>query len=133
MARSSPLIVTAIQISSVVLVYSSNKNVVFESALLDGAVWESHFPVAMLDTLFPLALIDRAVGPKHFTISLSFVINIVAFVNVTALPVEDAVAVFAVLLILSIILVARIYIDLFLPFTSSVLEALFELADVDTS
>jgi len=129
--RTSPLIVTAMLLT--LLVDSTNKYVVFKSAFFDGTIGESHLAIAMLDTLLPLALIYGAICPEHFSITISFIVNIVALVDIAALPIEHTVAVFTVLRVLTIVLVARSDINLFFPLAFAMFEAFFEFAHVNTS
>jgi hypothetical protein len=93
------------------------KNVIFKLSFLDGAVWEGHFSVAMLDTSFPFSLIEGAVGPEHFAVTISLVVNIVTFVDISRFPHEYTKPIFAILCVFTIILIAWSDILLFFPFT----------------
>lgn len=119
--------------AQILLIDSTDKDVVFETTLFYGAVWKSHLAISMLDTLLPLSLVDGAICPEHFSIPLSLIVKVVTLVDITALPIEDTIAVFAVLLVLTIILVAWCDIGLLFPFAFAVLEALFEVSYVHTS
>jgi hypothetical protein len=113
--------------------FSANEDVVLKFSFFYGSIWESHLAIAMLDALLPLALINGTIGPEHFTIPITLIVKVAASVYVTALPSEYAIAVFAILCVLTIILVARCHILLFLPFAFAMLKALLELTHIDTA
>ena len=132
MARATLRLTPTMQVRSAVLILISYKDIVFESSLLDGAIWEGHLAVAMLDALLPLALVDGAVGPEHLTVTLSLVIDVAALVDIAAFPSEDTIAILPVLRVLTIVLVAWRHILLLLPLAFSMLQALLELTHIDT-
>ena len=133
MARAAlRLTAAAMQIRGTLMVLISDEDVVLESSLLDGAIWEGHLAVAMLDALLPLALVDGAIGPEHLTIPISLIIDVATLVDVAAFPSEDTIAVLPVLAVLTIILVAWCHILLLLPLALAMLQALPELAHIDT-
>ena len=120
------------QVCGTLMVLISDEDVVLESSLLYGAIWEGHLAVAMLDSLLPLALVDGAIGPEHLTIAFSLIIYVAAFVDVATFPSENTIAVLPVLGILTIILVAWCHILLLLPLALAMLQALPELPHIDT-
>jgi hypothetical protein len=50
----------------------------------------------MLDPSGPLPLIDASICPPHFSIPISFILFIFSLVDVSAGPIEDAVAMFLI-------------------------------------
>jgi hypothetical protein len=60
----------------------------------------------VLDALLPFALIYGAVGPKHFSITISLIVHIAAFEDVSAFPRKDTVAALSIVDIFSLILIA---------------------------
>ena len=120
------------QVSGALIVLISNEDVILESSLLDGAIWEGHLTVAMLYALLPLALVDGAIGPEHLAVAFSLIIDVAALVDVAAFPSEYTVAVLPILGILTIVLVAWCHILLLLPLALAMLQALPELAHIDT-
>ena len=132
MARATLRLTPPMQVRSAVLVLISYKDIVLESSLLDGAIWEGHLAVAMLDSLLPLALVDGAVGPEHLAVTFSLVIDVAALVDIAAFPSEDTIAILPVLRVLTIVLVAWRNILLLLPLALAMLQALPELAHIDT-
>jgi hypothetical protein len=72
-----------IQFSVSIIVIVAQKDVILESSLFDGAVWKCHFTIAVLNASFPLALVEGSICPEHLAIAVSFIINIVAFVNIS--------------------------------------------------
>ena len=132
MARAALRLTPAIQVRGALMVLISDEDVVLESSLLDGAVWEGHFAVAMLYALLPLALVDGAIGPEHLTVAFSLIIYVAALVDVAAFPSEDTITVLPVLCVLTIILVAWCHILLLLPLSLAMLQALPELTHIDT-
>jgi hypothetical protein len=131
-ARASLRLAPALQVRGALMVLISDENIVLKSSLLYGAIWEGHLSVAVLDALLPLALVDGPIRPEHLTVAFSFVIDITALVDVAAFPSEDTIAVFPVLRVLTIVLVAWVYILLLLPLALAMLQALSELAHIDT-
>lgn len=83
----------------------------------------------------PSASIDRAISPPHLTKSLSFVVNITAAVGVAALPFEVAPAVFLIHIVISLIVVGATTLNFcfFLPFSVSMLKAVFKGALVSVA
>lgn len=132
MARPTLRLTPAMQVRGALMVLISDEDVVLESSLLDGAIREGHLAVAMLDALLPLALVDGTIGPKHLTIAFSLIIYVAALVDVAAFPSEDTIAILPVLRVLTIILVAWCHILLLLPLSLAMLQALPELAHIDT-
>jgi len=120
------------QVSGALIVLISNEDVILESSLLDGAIWEGHLTVAMLYALLPLALVDGAIGPEHLAVAFSLIIDVAALVDVAAFPSEYNVAVLPILGILTIVLVAWCHILLLLPLALAMLQALPELAHINT-
>ena len=85
----------------------------------------------MLDAHAPLALIYRAVGPEHLSIPVTLIVLIVALIDVPALPREHSVAIFSIVTILAVVLIARSGgIRLLLPFPLAMLEAFLEVTDI---
>ena len=132
MARPALRLTPAMQVCGTLMVIISDKDVVLESSLLDGAIWEGHLAIPMLDALLPLALVDGAIGPKHLTVAFSLIIDVAALVDIAAFPSEDTIAILPVLGVLTIILVAWCHILLLLPLALAMLQALPELTHIDT-
>lgn len=109
------------------------KDVVLKTPLFDSAIWKGHLAISMLNALLPLSLIYRAICPEHFTIPISLIFYIGSFVHIATFPSEHTIPILPVILVLSIVLIAWVDINLLLPFTFAVLEALFELAHIDTA
>ena len=91
----------------------------------------------MLDSLIPNPHIHAFIGPAHHTVPVPLIVEIVALILVTGLPVEDAETVFFVVFIHTFVRVAlslAIFVSLLLlPFPVAVFETVDELAGVATS
>lgn len=111
----------------------SLEDVVLEEPVLDPAVWEAHHSSSVLDALVPLAFVDGAVCPVHLSVAHALVVEVVAVVDVAALPDEGAVAVLFVELVLALELIALGVVGHLLPLAFAVLHAVFELAGVDAA
>ena len=132
MARPALRLTPALQVRGALMALISDEDIVFESSLLDGAIWEGQLAVDMLYTLLPFALVDGSIGPEHLTVALSFVIDVAPLVDVTAFPSEDTIAVLPILCVLTIVLVAWVNILLLLPLALAMLQPLPELSHIDT-
>jgi hypothetical protein len=108
---------------------SSSVDVVFKDAFLNRAVRKSHPTMSVLNALDPLALIEGAVDPLHLAISVSFVVQIATFIPVAGSPLEDAVTVFLVELIISVIEVSVVVLAL-PPLSPSMLQPVLERPNV---
>jgi hypothetical protein len=86
----------------------------------------------MLTAFFPLTFVDCAICPIHFAIPISLIVNVIAFVHITAFPGEDAVSVLFVHGILALIVVTIRLVAL-TPLPFAMLEASLEITDIETS
>jgi len=111
----------------------SLENVVFKDAFFDAAIGELHSSNAILNSFLPLAFVAGAISPVHFTVAVALVILVAPLVDVAALPSELAHTRLLVVDVASFVHVAILCIESFTPFAFSVLEAFFELTDVDAS
>ena len=83
MARAAlRLTAAAMQIRGALMVLISDEDVVLESSLLDGAIWEGHLAVAMLDALLPLAIVHLSIGPQVHALAMSLPVLEVSLVLV---------------------------------------------------
>ena len=107
------------------------ESVVLEQAFLDSTIGELHAASTVLYTVAPLALVARPVFPVHLAIAVPLIVFIAPLVVVARLPSEETKAVLFVVLVAALVLVAVLVIESLLPLATSVLQAVFELTDVD--
>ena len=81
----------------------------------------------------PFTLVNRAVFPIHFSIAVSLVILVDTLVEVTAFPGELAHAIFLVIYVAALVHITMLVVASLLPLSIAVLEAVFELSNVDTA
>ena len=72
------------------------EDVVLEISLLLGAIREDHLSISVLNASDPFSLVTATVGPIHFTVAIPLVFFVLAFVNVSAGPLEHSIAVFSI-------------------------------------
>jgi hypothetical protein len=82
-------------------------DIIFEVSFFHCAVRERHLSIAVLDASIPFTLIPAAICPPHLSIPVSIVFFVLTLVLVTTSPDEPAKAMFAVILILAVIDIAR--------------------------
>ena len=113
------------------------EDVVLEDTCPLDTIWEDHDTDSVLDSLIPNPHIHAFIGPAHHTVPVPLIVEIVALILVTGLPVEDAETVFFVVFIHTFVRVAlslAIFVSLLLlPFPVAVFETVDELAGVATS
>ena len=82
-------------------------HVVFEVPFALCAIWENHLSISVLDAFDPFSLITATVGPVHFSVAVALILSVFAFIDVAARPLEDAIALFSVVVIITLIAVAE--------------------------
>ena len=87
---------------------------------------------SLLHSLPPVPFVAAAIGPIHFAVALPGVVLVVALVDVACFPGVDAVALFPVSLVVSLVLVA-VSLVLLLPDAVSLSISIFEHSFVETA
>ena len=59
------------------------EDVVFEVALLFGAVGEYHLSIAVLDAFDPFALIAASICPLHFSVAVALILAVLPFILIS--------------------------------------------------
>ena len=103
------------------------ENVVFKVPVFDPTIREVHYTFSVLDTLLPLSYVLGAVGPVHFSLSLSFIVDIVSYIDISTLPCEIAVTIFLIKHVHSFksVTVSTLFL---LPISFTVFMAFFEFS-----
>lgn len=79
--------------------------IVPEDPVPDAMFWRVKLALAVLQSVPPLSFVVRSISPVHFSVSVAIICLVIALVHVAGIPSEDAVAVLAILIILSLVLV----------------------------
>ena len=61
---------------------ASFEDIVFEVAVLDPPVGESHDTSTVIDAFAPLSTVDAAIGPVHFSVALALIADVVSIIDV---------------------------------------------------
>ena len=83
--------------------------------------------------MHPLTLVARAILPVHLAVAVPLVVLVAALVVVATLPGEETHTILLVIFVGTLIHVAVLVIESLLPLAFAMLEAIFELANVDTT
>ena len=67
----------------VFIIYVPHPDIIFEDALFYLSVWHHHFTNAMLDSSLPLTLIKATISPSHSSLTMTLVIMIGPFVDIS--------------------------------------------------
>ena len=106
------------------------KCVVFKITLFSGTIWKYHTAKAMLNSFNPVSLVMAAVCPVHFSVSVTLILFILSFVNVTADPCKFSNTFFHVIYVVTFINV-RLRTTSTAPFTLSMLHPIFEITSIN--
>jgi hypothetical protein len=82
-------------------------DIVFEIAFFSGIVREGHLAISVLDASIPFALVPRAISPAHLSIPVSIIFEILALVLVATCPDETTKPMLAIVLVFSVVDIAR--------------------------
>jgi len=80
-------------------------NVVLKMAFFFLASWQNKFACSMLSPEHPLAAVNGAICPVHISLSLAFVLEILSFIPIAALPDKLAISMFFVFFVSALILI----------------------------
>jgi hypothetical protein len=87
--------------------YFNLVDIVFEIAFFGSVVREGHFAISVLDASIPFALVPRAISPAHFSITVPIIFEVLTLVLVSTCPDEATETMLAIVLVLSIVDIAR--------------------------
>jgi hypothetical protein len=102
-------------------------------AFLEDTVREYHLAIAVLYPTAPFALIYASISPLHLAIAVPLILAVLALVYVPRRPCEHAIPLLLVVHVVALVLVARLGPFCGLPAALPVLQALQELAHVETA
>lgn len=105
-------------------------NIVFKIALFYVTIRENHATVTMLDTSNPFALVATSVCPVHLSVTVTFIILIFPFVNVTTSPHKLPKSALSIIYIVAFVAV-RLGSSTTAPLSFSMLHSRVEIANVD--
>ena len=103
--------------------------IVFEVAFLRSGVRKHHLAVAVLDATDPFSMVATPISPVHLSVPVSFIFLVLAFVDVTTGPLENSIAMFSVVEIVTLIAVA-LGTSSTSPLSFAFFHSSFEVADV---
>jgi hypothetical protein len=101
--------------------------IIFKVTFFGRSIREYHASIAMLNSTDPFALIAAPICPIHFSVTFSFVIFVLTFVNVTTRPDKLTESTFSIIYIITFITIA-LWATTTPPFAFSMLHSPCEIS-----
>lgn len=110
------------------LPFERRRTDLYQNAVLENSTHyfipsQVYLALPVLSPVFPLTLVKRPISPKHFSVTLSFIVDEVAFVKVPARKVKLTITLFEFLNVISDVLSFLLG-----PFPFPVSESIFKSA-----